>query len=884
MKRAPQILVLIVIAICAVFFACSGDNDGNATTSSSSNGGSECDSGSCGTDDSSNSNNNNNPGDFNSSSSFDDSGEPGDSSDSGNSDESSSSENTNTESSSSSSANGAANNSSSSQGQNSSNSSSSSLRTFSSSSSHTPSVDDPGANCNYQPIWCGGMSFSQVKTATMDEADVGATDKGQDRPNCIYATVITQIGNESAGISINGKQFASGSASRCGGGEWGDATACATKFSSVAKVDGGYYIYIPEWAGQKFQTTGGQPSCPSTPTPGTSSSSKASSSSAANSNTGTCVEPMNGLPPNGTKSCIIVNNKCYTCNPDRGNECSQGWIWQGGNVSDQYWYKEVSCSENNGGNPTYNLTCTGLASTGIAGSTITQPTVKCNGDNATANFASAPTWNSPTTGTYNVSATANCGGNKTVSCGTIVISAAPSTDQLTCTGLAQTGIAGTAVTQPTVKCGNSTVSNPTFTGGPTWNNPTANTYTVSANATGACTQAASCGTIKISPKLTCGNPSPQTVTAGIAVTAPTVQCGNTTIATANVSWSGAPDYWSGPASGTYNNIKATVNSGDCSGQTANCGTLTVGNKLTCGNIAQSITTGQTPTKPSVTCGSTAVTNGITWNPNSINSAITQAGTISNITATASCDGSNQTATCTGSITVTAQQTTPSSSSGGGNGNPSYTPTTPGNETAKTTQYWDACKPSCGWSGKPGVRASSCNITGGGKGKNDERSACDSGGNSFTCMDQAPWKVGNVSFGYAAIPMGQCGDCYQLDFPNGHVMVVMNSNTGNLNEGAKFDIMIPGGGAGDFDALTRQVQNSGVSNPDMGSRYGGFRLACNNSASCVKQKCDATFKNLPDLRAGCNWYADNLGTSAQSFDNPTVKYKKVTCPSELTSKY
>jgi hypothetical protein len=363
-----------------------------------------------------------------------------------------------------------------------------------------------------------------------------------------------------------------------------------------------------------------------------------------------------------------------------------------------------------------------------------------------------------------------------------------------------------------------------------------------------------------------------------------VTCGTTTVATANVSWSGVPTYWSSPESGTYNNIKATANTGDCNGQTATCGTLTVNNKLTCGNVAQSITTGQTPTKPAVTCGSTTVTSGITWSPTSINSAINTAQTINNITATANCGGSNQTATCTGSITVTAQTTTPSSSSTGGGGNPSYTPTTPGTSTAKTTQYWDACKPSCGWSGKGGLRASSCNITGGSTGKNDDKSACDAGGTSFTCMNQAPWKLGNVSFGYAAINMGSCGDCYQLDFPNGHVMVVMKSNIGNLNEGAAFDLMIPGGGVGDFDALSRQVQNSGVSNPDMGIRYGGFRLACNNSVSCVKQKCDATFKNLPDLRAGCNWYADNLGTNNASFDNPTVKYKQVTCPSELTSKF
>jgi len=858
MKRGPEVLFLVVFAVCVAFFACSevkNEEGGDGISSSSVISHSS------------------------SSNAIVHSSDSGvNSSDSQNQESSSSGGEVIGGSSSS-------QNQSSADGTSSASLSSSSLGTSSSSSSssHIPEVTDPGANCAYQPAWCGGIAFENVKKISMDAADVGATDKGQERPNCIYATAIAQIGNESAGISINGRQFANGSASRCGGGEWGDATACATKFASVAKVDGGYYIYVPEWAGQKFQTTGGQPSCPSTPTPGASSSSKASSSSAA-ANTGACVEPMNGLPPNGTKSCIKVGTKCYTCNPDRGNECSQGWIWQGGNVSDQYWYKEVSCSENSVVNPTNNLTCTGLAATGIAGTAISQPSVKCNGDNASATFSGAPAWNNPTANTYNVSATANCGGNKTVSCGTITVSAAPTTDQLTCTGLAQTGIAGTAITQPTVKCGSTTITNGNWTGAPTWNNPTANTYTVSVAATcGGSNKTASCGTLKVSPKLSCGNPSPQTVTAGSSVTAPTVQCGSTNV-TSGLSWSGAPTYWSSPESGTFNNIKVTVNSGDCSGQTATCGTLTVGNKLTCGNIGQSITVGQTPTKPSVTCGSTAVTSGITWSPTSINSAINSAQTINNITATASCGGSNQTATCTGSITVNAQQTAPSSSStSGGGGNPSYTPTTPGTTTAKTTQYWDACKPSCGWSGKGGLRASSCNITGGGKAKNDDASAC-SNGNSYTCMDQAPRKVGNVSFGYAAINMGDCGDCYQLDFPNGHVMVVMKSNIGNLNEGAAFDIMIPGGGAGDFDALTKQVQNSGVSNPDMGSRYGGFRLACNNSVSCVKQKCDATFKNLPDLRAGCNWYADNLGNSNASFDNPTVKYKKVTCPSELTSKY
>ena len=204
--------------------------------------------------------------------------------------------------------------------------------------------------------------------------------------------------------------------------------------------------------------------------------------------------------------------------------------------------------------------------------------------------------------------------------------------------------------------------------------------------------------------------------------------------------------------------------------------------------------------------------------------------------------------------------------------------------AKTTQYWDACKPSCSWGGKGGLQANSCDISGTNIGHKDtDKSSCD-GGVAFACMNQAPWKEGNISYGYAAINMGSCGDCYQLEFPNGEIMFVMKNNTGNLNEGAKFDLMIPGGGVGDYDALTRQVENSGISNPDMGSRYGGFRQKCGNKVDCVKQKCEEVFANLPELKAGCLWYANTLGTDKESFDNPIVKYKKVSCPPELTSKY
>jgi hypothetical protein len=164
------------------------------------------------------------------------------------------------------------------------------------------------------------------------------------------------------------------------------------------------------------------------------------------------------------------------------------------------------------------------------------------------------------------------------------------------------------------------------------------------------------------------------------------------------------------------------------------------------------------------------------------------------------------------------------------------------------------------------------------------------------MNQAPWKVGNISFGYVAAGIGNCGDCWQFDFPNGQVMVVMKTNIGDIKEGAKFDLMVPGGGVGDFNALSRQVsQNGGPSNPDMGVQYGGFRGACGwthstANVNCVENKCNSVFSSsaLSNLKNGCLWYVETLGRASGSNDaswnNPTVRYKQVTCPSELTNKY
>jgi len=874
MKRMPLVLCSVAFAIGIVFFACSNEKSDDGTVSSSSEYGSYSSS--------------SNAINGDSSSSQDPAGD-GSSSSLGSSGDSSSSSNNLSSSSSGSSSSGV-----------SSSSSSSSVNT--------------GANCAYKPSWCNDMAFSEIVTGpfsngahstatSINNGEIGGDNDPPEHQHCLFVKDFSELGNHNAAGSllVNGQRISQDG--RCGHTAWNQPT-CANALATVnmQKADGGYYIYVEKWAGY-LTTTGGTPVCNGTGGGGNTSSASvvpSSSSVATGGITGGCIAPPGDVPPpNGKETCIKVGTSCYICNPDRGNECLSTWLWTGNQVDQEWWFTKVSCDEAGGGSSSSaasTLTCTGLAASGIAGTAISQPTVKCNTTALTSGitWTGAPTWDNPTASTYNVSATASCGGsNKTASCGTLIVSPAPSTDQLTCTGMTTTGIAGTAITQPTVKCGNTALtSGITWTGAPDWSNPTVSTYNVSATAScGGSNKTASCGTLKVSPKLTCGLPTPTSVIAGTAVTPPTVSCGGTEVRS-GISWTGQPATWSAPTQGTYN-IQAGVTSGDCSGQTATCGTLTVNPKLTCGDVTQTITTAQVPINPQLTCGGTAVTSGITWTPN-INNTLTTASSPYTVTAQASCGGSTQTATCSGKITVTAavsssSVTVPSSSSA--SGSTSYPPLQQGQsgvQTAVTTRYWDACKPSCAWSGKPVTPiCSSCSANGSKISDGGMTSSCNGGG-AYTCMTQAPWKINdNLSYGFAATAAANgdqsCGKCYQLQFTStgisGKTMIVKASNIGTDVSSNHFDIMIPGGGVGQFNALSTQIQQSGAT-ANLGATYGGFRATCGADATCIRNMCDSNFKNLPDLKAGCYWYIDWYGMA----DNPSVLFKEVTCPAELNAKW
>lgn len=260
-----------------------------------------------------------------------------------------------------------------------------------------------------------------------------------------------------------------------------------------------------------------------------------------------------------------------------------------------------------------------------------------------------------------------------------------------------------------------------------------------------------------------------------------------------------------------------------------------------------------------------------------------------------------------------------------------------------SRYWDACKPHCSWisNGEEGktdtttqesylkgmTTTRNCNIHDievptftlghavqqywmGYEGTN---SACGDAKEKgvFTCTDMAPIAVNeNLSYAYVAGPGSAttCGKCFHLQYDGGfkdlsannkakathkalkgkHI-VVMTSNIGHDVANGQFDLMVPGGGVGAFDALSVQVNGANV---NWGAGFGGFLTECQsklgydntleNYQTCVKDMCDAAFGNagLPNLLRGCHWFADWY----MAADNPTYQWEEVECPKYLLDHY
>ena len=256
------------------------------------------------------------------------------------------------------------------------------------------------------------------------------------------------------------------------------------------------------------------------------------------------------------------------------------------------------------------------------------------------------------------------------------------------------------------------------------------------------------------------------------------------------------------------------------------------------------------------------------------------------------------------------------------------------KTGWSSRYWDACKPHCSWLSSVDTTseetyqagmtvARNCNIHDvevpaftlghavqqywmGYEGTN---SACvnNNAGGTYTCTDMAPIQVNeNLSYGYVAGSGGLykygCGKCYHLQYNGGnhandvkathkalkgkHV-VVMVSNIGYDVEDGQFDLMVPGGGVGAFNALSAQI---GVPPSGLGANGGGFLSECQTTLGwdntveayqeCVLKKCDEVFKDWPNLLRGCRWYAEWF----MAADNPTFNWEEVECPQYLVDHY
>jgi len=219
-----------------------------------------------------------------------------------------------------------------------------------------------------------------------------------------------------------------------------------------------------------------------------------------------------------------------------------------------------------------------------------------------------------------------------------------------------------------------------------------------------------------------------------------------------------------------------------------------------------------------------------------------------------------------------------------------------------SRYWDGCKQSCSWGTKPqnlpGTRCRACQKDGVTE-IGDVASSC-TGGSSYTCFDFIPHKVDdNLAYAFAAAPTDMCGKCFELQFDGGlkdyppkenhkalegKKLIVIASNTGSDVSQGQFDILIPGGGLGKYDAFSGQI---GVSKEQLGDNSGGLLSACeretnyaggNKYRDCLKSKCNI-FTNAT-LKEGCLFYAEWF----EAAGNPTMHYKEVDCPQYLIDKY
>ncbi len=171
-----------------------------------------------------------------------------------------------------------------------------------------------------------------------------------------------------------------------------------------------------------------------------------------------------------------------------------------------------------------------------------------------------------------------------------------------------------------------------------------------------------------------------------------------------------------------------------------------------------------------------------------------------------------------------------------------------------------------------------------------------------CQSQAPWVINDtLAYGFAAASSGDvCGRCYELRFTGssynggddpgskamlGKRMIVQATNIGYDVGGGQFDILVPGGGVGAFNACSNQW---GIPADELGVQYGGLLATCKQSLgwnesletykSCLADKCQSVFgsRGLTDMYEGCMFYVDWF----EAADNPSLEYREVACPNDI----
>ncbi|UJR25892.1 hypothetical protein I4U23_007240 [Adineta vaga] len=197
------------------------------------------------------------------------------------------------------------------------------------------------------------------------------------------------------------------------------------------------------------------------------------------------------------------------------------------------------------------------------------------------------------------------------------------------------------------------------------------------------------------------------------------------------------------------------------------------------------------------------------------------------------------------------------------------------QNTSTSTYWDCCKLSCGWPYKASVTnpARTCTQDGNTTIDSNTQSYCN-GGSSYMCTDQQPWNVSSdLSYGYAGGSIsGQsewnwCCACYSLLFTSGPVVgkefIVQVINSASTTDNT-FILQIPGSGWGySSNGCSQQFGGSYL----WGNQFGGLT----NRANC---------SNLPIvLRRGCYWRFDWF----MNANNPSARFKQVSCPTALTDK-